>query len=76
MKKKHIKWNKSQHGDDWINNVVQTIKTKDILQSVYLKHYLLRAMKAGFIIGNITGCVSSVKATRDPHSPPGIVNMA
>ncbi len=36
-------------GDDWVNNVVETItQTKDILQSVYLKRYLLRAMMAGF----------------------------
>lgn len=51
VKEKHIKWDKIFYGDDWVNNVVETIRTKDILQSVYLKRYLLRAMMAGFIIG-------------------------
>ena len=54
VKEKHIKWDKIFYGDDWVNNVVETIRTKDILQSVYLKRYLLRAMMAGFIIGIIT----------------------
>lgn len=43
VKEKHIKWDKIFYGDDWVNNVVETIRTKDILQSVYLKRYLLRA---------------------------------
>ncbi len=39
-------------GTTWVNNSSsETIRTKDILQSVYLKRYLLRAMMAGFIIG-------------------------
>ncbi|HCZ1478977.1 TPA: formate/nitrite transporter family protein [Staphylococcus aureus] len=76
MKEKHIKWDKIFYGDDWVNNVVETIRTKDILQSVYLKRYLLRAMMAGFIIGIITVFVLSVKATHEPDLPPGIVNMA
>ncbi len=76
VKEKHIKWDKIFYGDDWVNNVVETIRTKDILQSVYLKRYLLRAMMAGFIIGIITVFVLSVKATHEPDLPPGIVNMA
>lgn len=40
VKEKHIKWDKIFYGDDWVNNVVETIRTKDILQSVYLKRYL------------------------------------
>lgn len=36
VKEKHIKWDKIFYGDDWVNNVVETIRTKDILQSVYL----------------------------------------
>lgn len=43
VKEKHIKWDKIFYGDDWVNNVVETIRTKDILQSVYLKRYLLRS---------------------------------
>lgn len=76
VKEKHIKWDKIFYGDDWVNNVVETIRTKDILQSVYLKRYLLRAMMVGFIIGIITVFVLSVKATHEPDLPPGIVNMA
>ena len=49
VKEKHIKWDKIFYGDDWVNNVVETIRTKDILQSVYLKRYLLRAMMAGLL---------------------------
>ncbi len=41
VKEKHIKWDKIFYGDDWVNNVVETIRTKDILQSVYLKRYLI-----------------------------------
>lgn len=37
VKEKHIKWDKIFYGDDWVNNVVETIRTKDILQSVYLQ---------------------------------------
>lgn len=70
VKEKHIKWDKIFYGDDWVNNVVETIRTKDILQSVYLKRYLLRAMMAGFIIGIITVFVLSVKATHEPDLPP------
>lgn len=66
VKEKHIKWDKIFLWDDWVNNVVETIRTKDILQSVYLKRYLLRAMMAGFIIGIITVFVLSVKATHEP----------
>ncbi|MDN8883649.1 formate/nitrite transporter, partial [Staphylococcus aureus] len=66
MKEKHIKWYKIFNGDDWVNNVVETIRTKDKLQSVYLKSYLLSAMMAGFIIGKITVFVLSDKATHEP----------
>lgn len=44
VKEKHIKWDKIFYGDDWVNNVVETIRTKDILQSVYLKRYLLSGL--------------------------------
>ncbi|MDN8943640.1 formate/nitrite transporter, partial [Staphylococcus aureus] len=54
MNEKHITWDKIFFGDDWVNNVVETIRSKDILQCVYLKSYLLRAMMAGFIIGIIS----------------------
>lgn len=51
VKEKHIKWDKIFYGDDWVNNVVETIRTKDILQSVYLKRYLLRAMRQDLLSG-------------------------
>ncbi len=41
VKEKHIKWDKIFYGDDWVNNVVETIRTKDILQSVYLKRLFI-----------------------------------
>lgn len=63
------------YGRAWIANIIDTIQTKDILQSFYFKRYLLRAMMAGFIISIIAVFVLMVKATFAPDLGSGLVNM-
>lgn len=75
MNDKNIKWDKIFYGRAWIANIIDTIQTKDILQSFYFKRYLLRAMMAGFIISIIAVFVLMVKATFAPDLGPGLVNM-
>ena len=75
MKEKNIKWDKVFYGKAWIDHVVDTIKTKDILQSFYFKRYLLRAIMAGFILGVITVFVLLIKASLDTHLPSGVINI-
>lgn len=75
MKEKNIKWDKVFYGKAWIDLVVDTIKTKDILQSFYFKRYLLRAIMAGFILGVITVFVLLIKASLDTHLPSGVINI-
>ncbi|WP_436950915.1 formate/nitrite transporter family protein [Staphylococcus shinii] len=75
MDEKNIKWDKVFYGKAWIDHVVDTIKTKDILQSFYFKRYLLRAIMAGFILGVITVFVLLIKASLDTHLPSGVINI-
>ena len=75
MSEKNIKWDKVFYGKAWIDHVVDTIKTKDILQSFYFKRYLLRAIMAGFILGVITVFVLLIKASLDTHLPSGVINI-
>lgn len=75
MNDKNIKWDKIFYGRAWIANIIDTIQTKDILQSFYFKRYLLRAMMAGFIISIIAVFVLMVKATFAPDLGSGLVNM-
>lgn len=75
MSKKNIKWDKVFYGKAWIDHAVDTIKTKDILQSFYFKRYLLRAIMAGFILGVITVFVLLIKASLDTHLPSGVINI-
>ncbi|GGI32182.1 formate/nitrite transporter family protein [Staphylococcus chromogenes] len=75
MNDKNIKWDKIFYGCAWIANIIDTIQTKDILQSFYFKRYLLRAMMAGFIISIIAVFVLMVKATFAPDLGSGLVNM-
>ncbi|MEB6046197.1 formate/nitrite transporter family protein [Staphylococcus pseudoxylosus] len=75
MNEKNIKWDKVFYGKAWIDHVVDTIKTKDILQSFYFKRYLLRAIMAGFILGVITVFVLLIKASLDTHLPSGVINI-
>lgn len=75
MNEKNVKWDKVFYGKSWINHVVDTIRTKDILQSFYFKRYLLRAIMAGFILGVITVFVLLIKASLDTHVPTGVINL-
>ncbi len=75
MEDKNIKWDKIFYGRAWIANIIDTIQTKDILESFYFKRYLLRAMMAGFIISIISVFVLMVKTTFAPDLGVGIVNM-
>ncbi|MBG3874429.1 formate/nitrite transporter [Staphylococcus xylosus] len=75
MERKNIKWDKVFYGKAWIDHVVDTIKTKDILQSFYFKRYLLRAIMAGFILGVITVFVLLIKASLETHLPSGVINI-
>ncbi|EHT3688823.1 formate/nitrite transporter family protein [Staphylococcus pseudintermedius] len=76
MKDTNIKWDKIFYGRQWVSNIIETIQKKDVLQSFYLRRYLLRAMMAGFIISIITVFVLTVKTTFAPDVAPGLVNMA
>ncbi|EGQ3613077.1 formate/nitrite transporter family protein [Staphylococcus pseudintermedius] len=76
MKDTNIKWDTIFYGRQWVSNIIETIQKKDVLQSFYLRRYLLRAMMAGFIISIITIFVLTVKTTFAPDVAPGLVNMA
>ncbi|EGQ4315643.1 formate/nitrite transporter [Staphylococcus pseudintermedius] len=76
MKDTNIKWDTIFYGRQWVSNIIETIQKKDVLQSFYLRRYLLRAMMAGFIISIITVFVLTVKTTFAPDVVPGLVNMA
>ncbi|HEC2172483.1 TPA: formate/nitrite transporter family protein [Staphylococcus delphini] len=76
MKDTNIKWDTIFYGRQWVSNIIETIQKKDVLQSFYLRRYLLRAMMAGFIISIITVFVLAVKTTFAPDVAPGLVNMA
>ncbi|ELD8115890.1 formate/nitrite transporter family protein [Staphylococcus pseudintermedius] len=76
MKDTNIKWDTIFYGRQWVSNIIETIQKKDVLQSFYLRRYLLRAMMAGFIISIITVFVLTVKTTFAPDIAPGLVNMA
>ncbi|EGQ3792739.1 formate/nitrite transporter family protein [Staphylococcus pseudintermedius] len=76
MKDTNIKWDTIFYGRQWVSNIIETIQKKDVLQSFYLRRYLLRAMMAGFIISIITVFVLTVKTTFAPDVAPGLVNMA
>lgn len=76
MKDTNIKWDTIFYGRQWVSNIIETIQKKDVLQSFYLRRYLLRAMMAGFIISIITVFVLTVKTTLAPDVAPGLVNMA
>ncbi|HHU6750111.1 TPA: formate/nitrite transporter family protein [Staphylococcus pseudintermedius] len=76
MKDTNIKWDTIFYGRQWVSNIIETIQKKDVLQSFYLRRYLLRAMMAGFIISVITVFVLTVKTTFAPDVAPGLVNMA
>lgn len=76
MKDTNIKWDTIFYGRQWVSNIIETIQKKDVLQSFYLRRYLLRAMMAGFIISIITVFVLTVKTTFAPNVAPGLVNMA
>ncbi|EJO7176700.1 formate/nitrite transporter family protein [Staphylococcus pseudintermedius] len=76
MKDTNIKWDTIFCGRQWVSNIIETIQKKDVLQSFYLRRYLLRAMMAGFIISIITVFVLTVKTTFAPDVAPGLVNMA
>ncbi len=75
MENKNIKWDSIFYGRAWVANIIDTIQKKDVLQSFYLKRYLMRAMMAGFIISIISVFVLMVKTTFSPDIPPGLVNM-
>lgn len=75
MNEKNIKWDKVFYGKTWINHVVDTIRTKDVLQSFYFKRYLLRAIMAGFILGVITVFVLLIRASLDAQIPAGATNL-
>lgn len=75
MNDKNVKWDKVFYGKAWIKHVVDTIRTKDILQSFYFKRYLLRAIMAGFILGVITVFVLLIRASLDTHIPAGLINL-
>ncbi|EGQ2925750.1 formate/nitrite transporter [Staphylococcus pseudintermedius] len=76
MKDTNIKWDTIFYGRQWVSNIIETIQKKDVLQSFYLRRYLLRAMMAGFIISIITVFVLTVKTTFAPDVAPGLVKMA
>ncbi|PNZ10833.1 formate/nitrite transporter [Staphylococcus coagulans] len=76
MKETNIKWDTIFYGRKGVSNIIDTIQKKDILQSFYLRRYLLRAMMAGFIISIIAVFVLMVKTTFAPDVAPGVVNMA
>ncbi|EHA6094544.1 formate/nitrite transporter family protein [Staphylococcus pseudintermedius] len=76
MKDTNIKWDTIFYGRQWVSNIIETIQKKDVLQSFYLRRYLLRAMMAGFIISIITVFVLTVKTTFAPDVASGLVNMA
>ena len=75
MNEKNIKWDKVFYGKAWIKHVVETIRTKDVLQSFYLKRYLLRATMAGFILGIITVFVLLIKASLGGDMASGVTNL-
>ncbi|MGO3048536.1 formate/nitrite transporter [Staphylococcus casei] len=75
MNEKNVKWDKIFYGKVWVTHVVETIRTKDILQSFYFKRYLLRAIMAGFILGTITIFVLLLKASLHHDIPPSVVNI-
>lgn len=75
MNGKNVQWDKVFYGKVWVNHVVETIKTKDILQSFYFKRYLLRAIMAGFILGTIIVFVLSLKANFGTEMSPSISNL-
>ncbi|MFG0932283.1 formate/nitrite transporter family protein [Staphylococcus sp. 231237_7MaSpsaltlick] len=75
MNEKNVQWDKVFYGKVWVNHVVETIKTKDILQSFYFKRYLLRAIMAGFILGTIIVFVLSLKANFGTEMSPSISNL-
>lgn len=75
LNNKNVKWDKVFYGRFWVQHVVDTIKTKDILQSFYFKRYLLRAIMAGFILGLITVFVLMIRASLDSFLPDGMINL-
>ncbi|EKU48994.1 formate/nitrite transporter family protein [Staphylococcus massiliensis] len=75
MNEKNVRWDKIFYGKDWVNQIVDTIKTKDILQGVYFKRYILRAIMAGFIISIITVFVLAIKMSLISDIPLGVVNI-
>ncbi|MGI2277748.1 formate/nitrite transporter family protein [Staphylococcus cohnii] len=75
MNEKNIKWDKVFYGKAWVHHVVETIRAKDILQSFYLKRYLLRAIMAGFILGVITVFVLLIKGSLASDVPMGVTNL-
>lgn len=75
MNEKNIKWDKVFYGKAWVHHVVETIRAKDILQSFYLKRYLLRAIMAWFILGVITVFVLLIKAALTPSVSVGLTNL-
>ncbi|MBI5975834.1 formate/nitrite transporter family protein [Staphylococcus canis] len=75
MENKNIKWDSIFYGRAWVANIIETIQKKDVLQSFYLRRYLMRAMMAGFIISIITIFTLMIKATFSPDIPSGLVSM-
>lgn len=67
--------NKVFYGKQFIDDVVDTIKTKDILQSFYRKRYILRATMSGFILGLITVFVLMIRASLDGQIAGGLINL-
>ncbi|TGV06121.1 formate/nitrite transporter, partial [Mesorhizobium sp. M8A.F.Ca.ET.173.01.1.1] len=63
------------YGKAGVHHVVETIRAKDILQSFYLKRYLLRAIMAGFILGVITVFVLLIKGSLASDVPMGVTNL-
>lgn len=79
-KQKYIRWDNVFYGRKWVQEVVKTIQTKDILQATYFKRYILRAMMAGFIISIISIFVLAIKAgfVQEVHTGElnaGIINI-
>src|SRR5699024_6802718 len=67
--------NKVFYGKQFIDDVVDTIKTKDILQSFYRTRYILRATMSGFILGLITVFVLMIRASLDGQIAGGLINL-
>lgn len=74
-REKNIRWDKVFYGRQWVKDVVETIRTKDVLQATFMRRYLLRAMMAGFIISIISVFVLAIKASLVGQASPGIVNI-